>query len=109
RHAGAVALAAGVFPVTGIVVRDLNSVGDLALEGVAAGGLLFEVRLDRLGVLALAEVQVLEVLPVVVRLPGGGVVLLAVWLGDMAVPRAGRAAVAGVGFVAALDEDRAAL
>src|SRR5690606_5268956 len=105
-HARAVALAAGVVAVTGLVVRDLDPVGDLALDGVAAGGLPLEVRLDRLGVLALAEVQVLEVLPVVVRLPGGGVVLLAVRLGDLVVQRAGRAAVAAVDLVAELDEDR---
>src|SRR5690606_10532782 len=105
-HARAVALAAGVVAVTGLVVRDLDPVGDLALDRVAAGGLLLEVRLDRLGVLALAEVQVLEVLPVVVRLPGGGVVLLAVRLGDLVVQRAGRAAVAAVDLVAELDQDR---
>ncbi len=92
-HVGAVAVAAVVGAVTGLVVVDLDPVGDLALDRVAAGGGLLVVRLEGVLALALAEVQVLEVLPVVVLLPGRGVVLAAVRLGYLVVRRAGFAAV----------------
>ncbi len=92
--------------VTGLVVGDLDPVGDLAVDRVAARGLLLVVLLERLGLLAGAEVQVLEVGLVVIRLPGRGVVLLAVGRGYLVVQRADGAAVARVDLVAELDQDR---
>ncbi len=71
-----------------VVVGDLDPVGDLAVDRVAARGLLLVVLLQRLGVLAGAEVEVLEVRLVVVRLPGRAVVLGAVGRGYLVVQRA---------------------
>ncbi len=105
-HARAVGVAAGVVAVTGLVVGDLDPVGDLTGDRVAARGLLLVVLLQRLGLLAGAEVEVLVVLLVVVLLPGRRVVLLAVRRGDLVVQRARGAAELGVGLVAELHQDR---
>ncbi|CAM5739221.1 hypothetical protein SALBM311S_07747 [Streptomyces alboniger] len=92
--------------VAGLVVGDLDPVGHLALDRVAARRLLLVVLLQRLGVLAGAEVQLLEVLLVVVGLPGRAVVVGTVRLGYLVVQRARRASVAAVDLVSELDQDR---
>ncbi|MGC0409925.1 hypothetical protein RKD31_003168 [Streptomyces sp. SAI-163] len=105
RVPGAVVGVALVGAVARLVVGDLDPVGDLAVDRVAAGGLLLVVGLDRVDALAGTEVQVLEVLLVVVLLPGRGVVRLAVRLGYLVVQRTGGAAVAAVDLVTELDQD----
>ncbi len=90
---GAVGRTAVVRAVAGLVVRDLDPVGDLAVDRVASGGRLLVVRLERVLAGTLAEVQLLEVGLVVIGLPGGAVVLLGVRLGYLVVRRSRRAAV----------------
>ena len=77
-----------VTAVASLVVGNLDPVRDRAVDGVAAGRLLLVVRLDRLGLVALGEVEVLVVPTGVVALPDGGVVLRPVRLGDLVAHRA---------------------
>ncbi len=106
-----------------LVVTDLDPVGDGARDAVAARGLPLVVGLHRLGRLTtgarlggVAEVELPVVGAVVVRLPHGAVVDLAVGAGDLVALRAGEGGGAGdvrlevlvgelrVALVAELDE-----